>query len=217
VNNLLPPASTPLERALVGAIVPSIDAVPVDFERLWNPATCAIELLPWLAWALSIDRWDPSWSDAEKRAAVGSAIAVQRRKGTRRSVEEVLASFDALLELVEWFEATPQLEPYTFEVRLALVEDDGVAGGASSTADFARAIVEEVSRVKPIRAHFTLVQQLTLSGTVLPFAAAQATGYRRLDFAASDAAGTPWTDLLQDQNGEPLEDDAGNFIDGSPV
>lgn len=216
LNSLLPPNATPLERALVDASARIGDVALDDVMAQWNPATCPIADLPWLAWGLSIDRWDPDWSEDQKRAAVGTAIEDQRLKGTRFSVERILASFDALLELVEWFELTPHAEPYTFEVRLPLLGLDGTVGGKRTTAAFARAIVAEVSRAKPARAHFRLVQQLALVGMPAPIAAVQATAYRRLHLAAGDGdAGTPWDALLQNDNGEPFEDDIGTMIDGS--
>ncbi|CAN5695337.1 phage tail protein I [soil metagenome] len=213
--DLLPPNATPLEHGLAGATA-RIDAIPVDVSTLWDPWACPLALLPWLAWSFSVDGWDPEWTEEQKRAAVAGAIELQRHKGTRWSVEQVLASFDDLLQLVEWFEATPRLDPHVFEVRLPLIDGDGVAGGARVSAAFARAIVADVIKVKPVREHLVLVQQLELVGLPQPFAVAQATGYRRLDLGAGDAdPEVPWDDLLQDENGEPLTDDAGNFIDGS--
>jgi phage tail P2-like protein len=214
-SRLLPPNSTPLERALVDAITPSIEAIPVDYHTLWDPAACPIQLLPWLAWAWSIDSWDPEWPEEEKRSAVAGAIAAQRRKGTRGAVEEVLASFGELLELVEWFEASPQLDPYTFEVRLPLVDSDGVAGGPRVSAGTARAIIREVGKAKPARAHFALVQQLEVARSTVPVGAGVPTGYFRLDAAAS-ADGVPWESFITDGNGEPLHDGAGEFLEFQP-
>lgn len=203
--DLLPPNATPLERGISAAIARTIG---FDLGALWNPATCPPDLLPWLAWGLSVDRWDPEWTDDEKRAATASAIADQRHKGTRWAVEQVLRRFDDLLQLVEWFEVLPHLDRHTFEVRLPLIDADGVAGGRRVSAEFARAIITEVSRAKPVRAHFTLVQALELQGAILPFAALQATHYRRLDVSTVNAGDTtPWADLLQTENGEPLFDD----------
>lgn len=211
-SRLLPPNSTRLERALVDAITPSIEAIPVDYHTLWNPAACPIQLLPWLAWAWSIDSWDPEWSEEEKRAAVAGAIAAQRRKGTRGAVEDVLASFDHLLELVEWFEATPNLDPYIFEVRLPLVDEDGVAGGARTSAATARAIIREVAKAKPARAHFALVQQLELARSTVPIGAALPAGYVRVE-ALAEPDGRPWNSFLTDGNGEPVHDGAGEFLE----
>lgn len=212
--DLLPPASSELERALSEA-GSRIDNVPVDVSTLWDPAACPIEILPWLAWTLSVDRWDADWSDDEKRATVAGAIAAQRIKGTRLAVEQAMQSLDDLLRLVEWFEATPRLAPHTFEVHLPLIDAEGVAGGDRVSADFARQIITDVTRAKPVRSHFALVQRLELLGLPAPIAGVVPVGYRRLDLAATDAAGIPWADLIQDENGEPLEDDNGQFIDGS--
>ena len=209
--DLLPPNASPLERDLVG-VAETINALPFDIQSVWNPATCPIGLLPWLAWSLSIDQWGSDWSDAEKRAAVASAIEDQRHKGTRLSVEGVLARLDSLLYLVEWFEATPNLDPYTFEVRLPV---DGL-GGDRATAEFARAIVRDVTAAKPVRAHFEMVQELASETGAYLVAAAQATAYRRLETDTVNAGDTtPWDDLLQNENGEPLEDDTGETVDGS--
>lgn len=214
--DLLPPNATALERGLSLAIARD-GAIGFDLGALWDPWTCPADLLPWLAWGLSIDRWDPSWIDDQKRAATATAIAEQRHKGTPWAVEQVLQRFDQLLELVEWFDASPRLDPYTFEVRLPLVDADGVAGGRRVSAEFTRAIITEVSRAKPVRAHFTLVQSLELTGVILPFAAVQATHYRRLDVSTVNAGDTtPWANLLQTENGEPLFDDV-EAIEDTPA
>lgn len=219
MTDLLPPASTPLERAFAQAAA-RVGDIPVDVATLWNPATCPIDILPWLAWTLSVDRWNADWGDEEKREAVAGAIAAQRIKGTRLAVEQALQSIDDLLQLVEWFEASPQLDPFTFEVRLPLIDAEGVAGGTRVSAEFARQVIADVTRAKPVRAHFALVQQLELIGLPALVGAAHGAAYRRLDCAAAASPvgfdpDTPWGDLLQDENGEPLQDDFGNFIDGT--
>lgn len=210
--DLLPPASTPLERGLAG-VTDRISGIPLELAALWNPQTCPASLLPWLAWALSIDRWEAAWGEADRREAVAQAIAIQRIKGSRASVEMVLARIDALLTIVEWFEASPPLDPYTFEVRLQLVDDDGVSGGDRVSAATARRIIADVAATKPVRAHFTLVQELTLQGAVHLVGGLQTMAYRRLDCVAD--LGPDWSMMLQTEDGEPLEDDSGELIDGS--
>lgn len=214
--DLLPPNASALERAFAGATA-RIDAIPVDLAALWDPARCPPTLLPWLAWTLSIDRWSADWSDAVKRAAVASAIADQRIKGSRYSVERVLASFDALIELVEWFEAGGTGVPRTFEVRLPVVDADGIAGGTRASAAVARAIVADVTRVKPLAAHFDLLMTLLLAGHPAPVMAVQATGYLRLTGGVAGDDSLPFSALLQDENGEPLFDDFDEPIDGEPA
>lgn len=61
---ILPPNATSLETALDGAGAVRIDAVQVPVGTIWRPEACPEELLPWLAWALSVDVWDESWPEA---------------------------------------------------------------------------------------------------------------------------------------------------------
>jgi phage tail P2-like protein len=78
-DSLLPPA-TALETGLarLGARLSDI-AMPI--ADLWNPQTCPLPALPWLAWTLSIDKWDTDWTGSASAATAG-AIAAQRRKGS---------------------------------------------------------------------------------------------------------------------------------------
>lgn len=92
-KTLLPPNASGLERAVEGAIQDSLEAVPVPVATLWNADTCPAALLPWLAWALSIDEWDEMWTVAEQRAAVRSSYTVHSLKGTLHSLREVLRAF----------------------------------------------------------------------------------------------------------------------------
>lgn len=198
--SLLPPDATPLERALESA-ARRVTAIDTSVQALVDPATIPGHVLPFLAWHLSVDRWEVEWSDATKRAAVADAIAAQRRKGTPASVEAVLASFDDLLELVEWHHATPRAAPHTFEIRLPL----GSAGGDRATAAFAERIVRDVARVKPARSHGTLVQMAATAGIAQVMGAAATAGFARLDTAAVHDTGDIWARLLQTELGEPIE------------
>ncbi|STM46911.1 phage tail protein I [Escherichia coli] len=50
MNSLLPPGSTPLERRLAQTCS-GISDLQVPLRDLWNPATCPVSFLPYLAWA----------------------------------------------------------------------------------------------------------------------------------------------------------------------
>jgi phage tail P2-like protein len=56
--------------------------VDLPIADLWNPQTCPLPALPWLAWTLSVDTWDTDWTEERKRAITAGAIAAQRRKGS---------------------------------------------------------------------------------------------------------------------------------------
>ncbi len=90
MSDLLPANSTPAERAFSLATdrLSQIDA-PADLT--WDPDRIPAAFLPWLAWALSVDHWEPDWSEAKMREVVGTAVARHRIKGTRLSVEQALA------------------------------------------------------------------------------------------------------------------------------
>jgi phage tail P2-like protein len=201
---LLPPNATALERGLEAAAA-RVSAVPVPLPALWNPWTCPPELLPWLAWGLSVDRWESDWSEAVKRQEVARSIELQRRKGTPATVKAVLDRFDELLELVEWFEAQPRLEPHTFRIRLPL----GAGGGARSTAAFVERIVREVARVKPLRSHLQFIQSLEAGAGLSIVGAARAAGFIRLDLAAT----TEQPSYLRTEAGEPLQAEDGQLLE----
>lgn len=90
-DSLLPPNATAAEVAIEAAAA-RVGAVPVPIRDSWNPWTCPAALLPWLAWALSADNWDPAWSVATQRAVIAASIEVHRRKGTRVAVVRALAA-----------------------------------------------------------------------------------------------------------------------------
>lgn len=195
---LLPPNARPLERAVAGALA-RVSAVPIPLQALWDPWTCPVELLPWLAWGLSTDAWETAWPEARKRLEVARAIDLQRRKGTRAAVEAVLAAADELLELVEWFEAQPRLDPHTFQVRLDL----GRGGGARSTAAFVEQIIRDVARVKPLRSHLQFIQSLRAAAGLNLLGAARVAGLVRIAATADTEA--QQSAFLSTETGEPLQ------------
>jgi phage tail P2-like protein len=89
MSNLLPPNANSHEHALDDATA-RIGSVPVEINKLWNAETIPAALLPWLAWALSVDEWDETWSEAQKRAMVAASFEVHSRKGTPFSIKSAL-------------------------------------------------------------------------------------------------------------------------------
>ncbi|MGE4296933.1 MAG: phage tail protein I [Desulfovibrionaceae bacterium] len=111
--DLLPESATDQERAISESAA-RLAEVPVIQRDLWNPATCPAYLLPWLAWALSVDLWDDAWPKTRKRAVIAASVAVHRIKGTPAAVEAMLAAMGFDAGVVEWPEFDG--EPYTFKV-----------------------------------------------------------------------------------------------------
>jgi phage tail P2-like protein len=89
-NSLLPPSATPQERALEEATYRMAD-IPVAIRDTWNPCTCPTHLLPWLAWAFSVDEWDARWSEEAQRETIRNATTVHRHKGTIWSIKKAIS------------------------------------------------------------------------------------------------------------------------------
>jgi len=183
MTRLLPPNSTSLEKALEMLIGARVGAIDTPLRDLWSPADCPEELLPWLAWALSIDSWDASWPIHIRRARIAAAIAVQRRKGTTRSIQDVVASFGGQVVLREWFELDPPGDPHTFSLTVSVT---GV-GGAAPTATFIDQVIAEVWRTKPVRSHFDFTIAIDAVGGIGIVAAARPAIFARLLLSAGAA------------------------------
>lgn len=82
---LLPSNATALEVAL-DDVLARPDQIPAPLRQLWRPDEIDPALLPWLAWALSVDYWREDWSEAKRRSVAGYSIHHHQTKGTLASV-----------------------------------------------------------------------------------------------------------------------------------
>jgi len=154
-DNLLPPNATPAERALASAGA-RVSDVPVPVADLWDPWSCPADLLPWLAWALSVDEWDPQWPEATRREVVARSIELHRHKGTVWAVRRALEALGVEPEIVEWWQ-TPggDLAPFEFGLRAVLqrpITPHQLLG--ESTAAEVR---PRIDNYKPARSHLAWI------------------------------------------------------------
>jgi phage tail P2-like protein len=157
--------------------------------------------------------WDAEWSDERKRAATAQAIATHRRKGSVTVVREALAAIDTLARLIEWHEASPRLTPHTAQIRLPVVDAEGVAGGTRCSAATTAQILADVTRVAPVRTHFEVVLDLG-SATAVPCAGPDRLRSTVGRAPAGSIPAASWAALITDEIGEPLTDDAGLTLQG---
>lgn len=205
-KSLLPGDASPLELALEDAMRADI---PIsDIGTLWNPATCPVAVLPFLAWGLAISQWDSEWSEAQKRAAIADAIPFHRRKGTKAAVCEVLERFHPLLQLVEWHEMAPRGEPHTFEVRAPAAD----IPASFLTPQTAAAIIRDITATKPVRAHFTFVQNIEATAAIYLVGASRAASFARTRHSAAHDDDASWAGWLITQDGQPIQDQSGAFL-----
>lgn len=69
-----------------------VGAVPMELGTLMAAEEIPEELLAWLAWAWSVDEWNPNWPLEVKRAVVAAAWPLHLRKGTVSAVRLCLTS-----------------------------------------------------------------------------------------------------------------------------
>lgn len=90
-ETLLPPNVSRLERALDQAAAQRLGALPSLVPSIWNADTCPPALLPYLAWSLSVDEWDNTWSIERKRSVIREAPEIHRKKGTLSAIRHALS------------------------------------------------------------------------------------------------------------------------------
>lgn len=156
-KTLLPPNATPLELAAEESMAAAY-AHPVDIDGLWSPQDCPIELLTYLAWALSVDGWDASWSDDRKRAVVQSSVFVHRHKGTAGAVKAALAALDLGVTISQWFKHGGA--PFTFRADLRALDRSISEKDITDIHDAIRASKNARSHLERLRIYLTSEQSV---------------------------------------------------------
>lgn len=120
-RHLLPPNASQLEQLAAEALA-QIERVPVPIRDLINPDRCPVELLPYLAWAFSVDRWSSAWPERAKRAAIKAAYFIHAHKGTIGALRRVVEPLGYLIEVREWWEEQPLGTPGTFRLLVGVLK-----------------------------------------------------------------------------------------------
>lgn len=144
---LLPHNSTELERQAAEALA-QIQRVPVPIRDLLSPERCPAALLPYLAWAFSVDRWDSRWPEAAKRRAIRSSFFIHSRKGTIGALRRVVEPLGYLIEIVEWFDTVPEGVPGTFALKVGVLE-------TGITEEMYQELTWLIDDAKPLTRHLT--------------------------------------------------------------
>ncbi|EOX6850957.1 TPA: phage tail protein I [Klebsiella pneumoniae] len=149
-SSLLPPSSTGWMRSAEG-VTARLSAITIALRTLWTPTACPVDLLPYLAWALSVDRWDRDWPAARKVAAIQQSYWLHRRKGTRAAVRRVIEDMGFSATFAEWFDVGD--EPGTFRLEVDVNE----VGLTPKTLDELNRLIGDA---KPVSRHLS---QMTIS------------------------------------------------------
>lgn len=145
MSDLLPPNATQQERAISEAVA-RIGDVSTPARAMWNFQTCPAALLPWLAWAVSVDEWNADWTEQQKRDTIAASFKLHSTKGTIGALKASLGALGYTLTVTEWFSDPANMQPYTFAVELNI----GSADASGNLLNEARALTE---RAKNTRSH----------------------------------------------------------------
>ncbi|QLL15396.1 phage tail protein I [Pseudomonas chlororaphis] len=145
MKSLLPLNSTLLER---GIEVATEEVTEIPLRTLYNPDTCPVHLLPYLAWAWSVDRWEPSWSEPVKRAAIKASYYIHAHKGTIGALRRVVEPLGYLIEIIEWFNTVPEGVPGTFALKVGVLE-------TGITEEMYQELERLIDDAKPVGRHLT--------------------------------------------------------------
>lgn len=146
MSSLLPQNATKQEEDIEASIQRS-SGINIDIDLLWSPLKSPAVALPWLAWAFSVDQWDYTWTEEEKRSIVANAYLLHRRKGTPAAVKSVVDIIFGQGEVLEHWDFDG--DPYTFKI---LTE-----GKLQSDEDYKK-LIRLVDSTKPARSHLVAVQ-----------------------------------------------------------
>lgn len=162
-NTLLPPSASAWMRGAEAATA-KLSGITVAIRTLWTPTACPVDLLPYLAWALSVDRWDKNWPAETKIASIQQSYWLHRRKGTRAAVRRVIEDMGFSATFAEWFDVGD--EPGTFRLEIDVNE----VGVTPKTLDELNRLVGDA---KPVSRHLaqliiaTSTRGAALAGVVI--------------------------------------------------
>lgn len=84
-------------------------------KYVFNGDLAPENVLPFLAWSLSVDDWSDNWEVDIKRNIIKTSVTLHRQKGTIGALKQALSAFNFIdIKIEEWFEYGGY--PYYFKV-----------------------------------------------------------------------------------------------------
>lgn len=142
-KTFLPTTATPLEKKLTKA---NETLPPIPLRSLWSATNCPANLLPYLAWQYSVDRWSANWNEETKRKVICEAFEIHKIKGTKEALRRAVEPFGYLIRISEWWQTDKPAGTFSIEIG---VLDKGIT--EESYQELSRIIDE----VKPLSRHLT--------------------------------------------------------------
>lgn len=142
-NSLMATGSSVLEQRAAAACA-VISDLNVPLRDLWNPWKCPATFLPYLAWAFSVDSWDESWSEQDKRAVISESFWLHQRKGTIGALRRVVEKMGYSMSIEEWWKFADPAGTFRLEVDV---------NGINLTAKMLDELIRLVNISKPVSRH----------------------------------------------------------------
>ncbi|MCG6350529.1 phage tail protein I [Vibrio fluvialis] len=121
----LPPSASKMERVMEQVFWEELALIERDIRNFYDPYQCRVDLLPYLAWEMSVDYWDENWSEQTKRDVIAASNPIHTSKGTRYALDKSIESIrDDGLSVTEWFDDEANLAPGFFRVNLEARNSD---------------------------------------------------------------------------------------------
>lgn len=118
MSKLLPPNATKLEKNIEKQ-GEKISLLRVPFVELNHITQCPVAHLPWLAWAHRVEYWRADWTESEKRTAIIESKAFNEQRGTKASIQSLLATVIDEFQLKAWHQFNPPQQPFSFVVTIS--------------------------------------------------------------------------------------------------
>ncbi|MDQ7091754.1 MAG: phage tail protein I [Methylococcales bacterium] len=149
-KTILPSNSTLLEQDIERVNHDEISALPVPLRELWRVDSCPAELLPWLAWALSVDVWSDTWTNEIKRNVIGNSVEIHKYKGTLYAVELAIKSLGIDAAVSEWSDDSEKIGRGRFKVDI----NNDLKNIATNSSQIA--LKKFIDRSKRLSAHYAV-------------------------------------------------------------
>ena len=119
-NTLLPINASKLLKDLENTSLRATSLEALN-RYVTNPNLAPENILPWLAFAVSVDDWNDGWSEEVRRNVIKASIEVHKKKGTIGALRSALEAFNyENIEVQEWFDYGGQ--SYFFRVFFDVTE-----------------------------------------------------------------------------------------------
>ena len=164
-QSLLPPNASKLLRDLESVSGNSFD-LPTLNRYVANPDSAPAHILPWLAWAVSVDDWSDSWSEEVRRNVIKASIEVHKKKGTIGALKKALQAFNyENVKVEEWFEYGA--DPYFFRVFFDVTQPGFDVNILPEVLKVIQNTKNARSHLESLRAYLSAQMGLTYLGSII--------------------------------------------------